>query len=51
MKIFDHLLMPKLKETESDLIPKTCLNDPKHEYGTIENLKNSGLNVNAEIMV
>ena len=47
--IFEHILTPKLKETESDLTPKKCLNDEKHECETIENLKNSVLNINAEI--
>ena len=48
--IYDNLLMPKPEEAESNLTPKKCLNDEKHEYETIENLKTSVLNINAEIM-
>ena len=41
--IFDYLFTPKLKDTESDLTSKKCLNEKIHENETIENLQNSML--------
>ena len=48
--IFDHLFTPKLQETENDLTPKKRLNEEIYENETIENLQNSVLNANAEII-
>ena len=48
--IVDHLFTPKLRDTESDLTPKKRLNEEIHENETIENLQNSVLNMNAEII-
>ena len=48
--IFDHLFSPKLKDTESDLTTKKRSNKEIHENKTMENLQNSVLNMNAEMI-
>ena len=46
----DHLFTTKLKDTESDLTLRKRSNEKIHENENIENLENSVLNINAEIM-
>ena len=48
--IFDHLFTPKSKDINKDLTPKESSNEKIHENETIETLKNSILNMNAELM-
>ena len=48
--ISDHLFTPKSKDINKDLIPKESSNEKIHENETIETLKNSILNMNAELM-
>ena len=48
--IFDHLFTPKSKDINKDLTPKESSNEKIHKNGTTETLKNSILNMNAELM-